>query len=97
MSGTIETTTTEDEYKPYFSGQEEEIDDDADDDEDSASNSWIDFKPPLRRKHRGRPRKYPPKINVGPKRPRGRPRKFPLTGKLKCNMCKLQLFLRKLN
>lgn len=91
MSGTVETSGDIDEYKPYFSGQEEENDDEGEDDEDSASNSnWMDFKPPLKRKHRGRPRKYPPKINVGPKRPRGRPRKFPITGKFECKFLNLE-------
>lgn len=83
MAGTIETAT--DDYKPYFSGEEEDQEDDDDDDDASTSNS-LDFKPPIRRKSRGRPRKYPQKINIGPKRPRGRPRKFPLRGRLRCKI-----------
>lgn len=73
MSGTIDTAQND--YKPYFSPEED--DDDEDDDEyvDVSSSFLKEFKPPIRRKNRGRPRKYP--IKTGPKRPRGRPRKFP--------------------
>lgn len=86
MAGTIDTLGNDDDedYKPYFSDHEE---DEEEEDNVSITNS-MDFKPPLRRKSRGRPRKYPMKINTGPKRPRGRPRKFPILGRLKNDICR---------
>lgn len=77
MSGTVDTTPNED-FKPYFSADEDDFS--YDDDDDAYTTNSLDFKPPLGRKSRGRPRKHPEKL--GPKRPRGRPRKFPMTGNL---------------
>lgn len=79
MSGTIDTST--DDYKPYFSAEEDEGGEEEEEEEDEPSTfNLLDFKPPFRKKHRGRPRKHPERLNL-PKRPRGRPRKFPITGK----------------
>lgn len=79
MSGTINTNPDE-EYKPYFSG-EDEYEDYEDETDHTPPSPLIDFKPPLRRKHRGRPKKFTEQGNLIPKRPRGRPRKFPIMGK----------------
>lgn len=73
MSGTV-NTTPDVEYKPYFSPEEE------DEEDDEVPTSEMDFKLPIRRKYRGRPRKLPEVDNLIPKRPRGRPRKFPIMG-----------------
>lgn len=82
MSGTIDTST--DDYKPYYSAEEDEGGEEEEEEEEEEAApafSLMDFKPPFRKKHRGRPRKHPERLNI-PKRPRGRPRKFPMTGKL---------------
>lgn len=74
MSGTVNTNAEVD-YKPYFSAEDED-----DEDDDIPTSESLDFKLPIRRKFRGRPKKLPVMDNSVPKRPRGRPRKFPIIG-----------------